>query len=249
MRIHYSVIFALAIIFVPETSQAEIVLSEDFSGGSTAPLNGTAEDASGVLWQAAAGYGIDGSITGGRSPALLGFQAVNGFVYTASATIDVQGTDIFSMGFAESYDPVRFHNQAGLGGWAFMLTDENGQTSYGRYGNGDRLFDGENEATGNGEVTLDIVMDTTDAIWTASYYVNGNVFTEGVELTGLSEGMINYVGFATVSTSVSGDSKLVNFSLNAVSVPEPSSMAVLAVLSIGGTLTVRRRSKVVEKIG
>lgn len=125
--------------------------------------------------------------------------------------------------------------------WAFMLTDLNGQTSYGQFGNVNRLLDGENEATGNGGVTLDIVMDTTAPTWTASYYVNGNVFTEGVELTGLGEGMINYVGFSTVSTSTGGDSRFVSFSLDAVAVPEPSSMAFLACVGIGGTIVARRK--------
>lgn len=75
MKIYHLFFAGLAIMLAANSSRAEIVLSEDFSGGSAATLNGTAEDASGVLWETEAGYGIDGSITAGRSPALLGFYA------------------------------------------------------------------------------------------------------------------------------------------------------------------------------
>lgn len=247
MKLYHLFLAGIALLLATGTSSAEIILSEDFSGGSAAALNGTAEDTSGVLWNANPAFGIDGSVNMNRGSALLAFSPEAGFIYTASGTMELFNGDVFNFGFAELESDTNFHNQAGLTGWAFMFTQPGevgtgGQlAAEGPRNLGDEVLDGEFEFLDEGLVTLDVVLDTTDAIWTADFFVNGNVFTENMQLDGLGVGMINFVGFSAGLNPTGDATRLVSFSLDAVAVPEPSSMAFLAFVGIGGTIAARRK--------
>jgi len=240
MKTYKTLTAACLIALTATAAQADtLILSEDFGGDGLATLIGTAEDTSGSLWEGNTAFTNDGGVGVFRGPALLPFSPTNGNIYTATGVMDIQGTDIITFGFAEVIDNIRFHNQAGLTGWAFMFTSPSGQdASEGPRNLGDgNVTVGDFEFASTGVVTLDIVLDTTGATWTASYYVNGNVFTENMELTGLGEGSINYVGFAAAAVS-DANTSLNSFSLSVADVPEPSSMALIG---LGGMLVLRRR--------
>jgi hypothetical protein len=214
-----------AFILYAACARAVVIYSEDFAGDGSSTLIGTAEDTTGtVRWEGNANFLDDGTISSARGPALLPFSPTNGNVYTVTVTLSLASdAEIISFGFSQFIDNIRFHNQSGLTGWAWMFTQPTvGQSAWeGPRGLGDgNVADGLNESLATGSQTLTIVLDTSAAIWTADFHVNGLVFTEDMELTGLGEGTINYVGLATGLSG--GGGVMESFTLSGTAVPEPA---------------------------
>lgn len=247
MNVLKTVSAAALVATLGTAAQPEVVYSDDFAGDVADTLIGTAEDTNGTeLWQGNTFFRADGSIdspgTGNaRGPALLAFMPVAGKNYTAEGEMTIGTGNVMTFGFSQAIDNIRFHNQAGLSGWAFMFASDLGQSAHeGPYNQGVNVTDGDNEVLAN-SVKLTIVLDTTGSEWAASYYVNDLVFTEDMVLNGLADGSagsINYVGFAAGNSFGDLDS-LQSFTLTE-EIPEPGS---LALLGLGGTLMMARRRR------
>jgi hypothetical protein len=110
-----------------------------------------------------------------------------------------------------------------------------------------QIFNGENTGGGvagdaslsslTGPVDIDIVLDTSAATWTASYFVNGvqQGATQNLPASAMTE--IGGIGFSrTSSAGDTGGGTIDNFSLTQTQVPEPACSAVagLTLLLLGG---------------
>ncbi len=226
-------IASLVVVF-PALAQAQTTLySEDFSGDGLSTAVGTLDDTAGVAWQGASFFLNNGQIDSpgagnARGPLLLPFNPEANKIYTATGTMTVGTGNTLNFGFSQFIDNIRFHNQAGLTGWAYMFTGPTGQDAYEgprALGDGNVLV-GTNEVLGTDPVTLKIILDTTGTQWTASFYVNDLVFTENMEVTGLADasvGSINYVGFSA-GNSLSDLDSLDSFSLTVTDVTVPADL-------------------------
>lgn len=187
--------------------------------------------------------------------------AVSGGTYTATAIITNSQPDWIAFGFMGGAVT------AGDGTWTqtqfYMRHSNNGQ---GTGGNGQgahawglvrnntaanqndiQLFNGENtggnflniDPLPSASVTLQIVLDTTGATWTAAYFVNGvqQGTTQDLPASAMTE--IGGIGFSRTSNSTdTGGGMIGAFSLEFTPIPEPITLGLLA---LGSLAFARRR--------
>ncbi len=233
------------------SSAATIIAQDDFSGGAVV-LGGTAADVGGT-WQSSTNYSANGAIndTVGGS-ALLAFTPVAGNVYTLSVTVNVGAANAtgaaICLGFTNKNDAVwntatvgtgtayRFPNAAPGGsvpGIAYQWAI-NGTQQYLKGPAGTSV--GGSVVVGTSFVQK-TVLDTTDANWVVSFYLNdvfqytyadtaGNPVLSTIDSVGIS----NFGGRTAGSVD--------NFLLTQV--PEPSA----ALLGGIGVLALLRRRRI-----
>ena len=181
--------------------------------------------------------------------ALLPFEIQGSLVYTLQATFMNDNSSWLALGFASSNGDLdgivgRHTNQnpAVFGGYAFGLSRNNTGTDQ-EFFNGigsSNLSLGGDLANPAEPVTLAITLDTTGDQISAEYFLNGVQQGSAETLDPAAFNNIDFVGFSTdgdLNNIGSGIASISEFTFS--SVPEPSSLFLFALGSIG--LFVRRR--------
>jgi len=172
-----------AVLFLhPVTANAEVIFSEDFSGGS-ADINGTAPDVTttGATWVASSVFNQDGSVDSNPGSMTLAFTPANGLVYALDATLSGVGggNGWFALGFVDGQSTAtsssnRFIN-SDTTGIAWMLFRGTSDSS----SNNQTHINGTSDpavwlvlAQLNVAVDMRIILDTTAGTgnWTATWY-------------------------------------------------------------------------------
>jgi hypothetical protein len=216
-----------------ESTTAAQIYFDNFDGG-TGGLNGTTPDTTtgGEVWLASTDWNANGVVAaGGNSTnddgAYLAFTPTAGNVYTLSATLDTPSSIWAGIGFvgASNTETSIYANTSAS--WMLYRSNINVDSFFGN-GTGDSA-DGGNHT---GPVTLSIELDTTTALWSTEWFVNGSSVRAAKSFT--INPTITHVGFARE------DGAGANFSSFELSVvPEPS----VALLSGIGVLTLLRRRR------
>jgi dienelactone hydrolase len=192
-----------------------ILYQETFSGSSNEYIRGKSPDISvgSATWSALTNSGpwmADGSTAGDTSlirGALLPFSPETGNVYTLTMDMNpTSGTRWFELGFTSaSRTDLSFTTATvGASAWFYLKTDRTtaGTVAGGTFTSvisGQQTFYGSDDLAGT--VSVKIVLDTTETLWSAEWFVNGssvrtNTYTENPE--------INYVGFTRHSSDTAG---------------------------------------------
>ncbi|MCX5653352.1 MAG: PEP-CTERM sorting domain-containing protein [Planctomycetota bacterium] len=223
------VLAVVALLVAAGSTQATIMYSDDFGGLRSADLNGTTPDITPTgseTWTATSGFKADGYIAAnwyGSQEASLPFIPVSGKVYTLSVTgfdCDPNEEEWYD------WDPIQVHFGGGPG------------VSFYDKGNSNGLVESFGPSTvneggyGSGPISVDIVLDTQAAAWTAEWFVNGS------SVRG-PEAYVTNPNIQTINLTTWWMYGMVD-SLTLTQTPEPATMTLLG-LGIGGMLLRRRR--------
>ena len=259
MRKYFGLALAAMISLAASHAAAAVIYQENF-GGAGAALNGKAAGPTAANWAAGSVYldnGAVGTVVGSATgqAAHLPFAPQVGNVYTLKATILNTFADWIAVGFFPALPSggdwtvtnasMRHSNGSG---YAWGLNRNNPSA------NDQEFFNGIN-TTGplagvNGDIVsplapvdYKIVLDTTAATWTATYFLNGVQRGTTQNLPAGANTGIGGVGFSRTSNSAAGTGGVVSkFELSVVSpVPEPASLALGMVGLIGVGAVTRRR--------
>jgi len=236
-------IMALALAAVPANAATVLLYSDDFSGSSANPLDGTTPDTTTGTntWIAHENWKADGSIaatsSGQDHNAFLAFTPTSGFIYTLSATLPQPSGSSGSGRWAA----IGFTN-ATLGATTAsnaFWDGANAATAWMLYRDSNNIaaFAGPGTAGGSGNIaysgtrTMTVVLDTTAAQWKVEWFVDATSIHEWTYTTNPT---ISYVGLGRAN-GVGADFS--SFSLTAI--PEPSA----ALLGGLGLLALLRRRR------
>jgi hypothetical protein len=213
-------------------------VSGDLDGTSPADRGGTGS----VDWDAISSFKANGSIVvGGKGGAWLPFTPVAGNIYQLSADVNTTGSSNSNqwstLGFSNAGDADdHFIPQ----GYATMILrddrDPVSSTAFTGLGTGGS----SNYVPPSGVVELAIVLDATDASaanWTAEYFFDGTSLGTPATAASGSFGDITHAGFSTLSSSAG---TVADFQLATMVIPEPVSLAFLA---LGGVALLKRRPR------
>jgi hypothetical protein len=217
------------------------------------------------------GYKADGTLASGSvsQGAWLPFTPTSGNIYTLSVELIGVGpqsanTAWYAMGFAKSLpaDPQSGQNRFLEGntiGRAWMLfrattpqgtafnQSQRGDATTGAGPTGTAQAWAAGAPANGGDVDMQIVLDTTQATWTADYFAkrpaDGSYLEVSPGALPLLAQNIGAVGFARTTNSTSSLSgKITNFDLSGVLVvPEPASSALLALGAISFGIAANRK--------
>ena len=209
-------------LFCCSIGNAQIIYSNPFNGGTVnmnrytpAMATNYAGGAQCVWWTSESNSATsfllaNGTIGTGKTSCLLPFTPLSGYVYTLTASVTVPTMTAgqwITMGFAEYIPPINTCVDPRLGStevngnpWTY-LTEGSG---------GDFFFPTRGTSTGNaqdmpsaGTYTVQLVLNTTGASWTASEFVNGTQV--GTTYTYSSNPIITGIGVGqTTLTSSTG---------------------------------------------
>jgi hypothetical protein len=188
-------------LFCFSVGKAQVIYSNNFAAGGATNIWGTtpteasnyAGGASTATWNDALGTndtgslpanGVDGTTQGDSW--LLPFHPQSGFVYTLTASLTFTGSqsDWVGLGFAQN-DAVnvpvgdgRFADSANGGptGYDFIiLTESSGNVQYftGPKGNTPQIFAGTGFTSGPQTITVEVILNTTNSLWSMTAYING----------------------------------------------------------------------------
>lgn len=255
------VILALAALFGvagATTASPTTIFQDNFSGSSSAELNGTAPSTgpTGVTWTAASSWMADGSQTSnvtGNANAYLPYVVTSGNIYTLSAGLDPTNTSSgwFGLGFITNTPSTGVNYWfAGSGGGYFnsgpwLLVGESSTGPGGKFNPGPG-YTGTNGgasggytsfATTNAVQDVSIVLNTGSSQWTYQVFDN-NLAVAPVQTLAVNPDIVGVAIGANGGPMPTG--KVSDFSLTASPVPEPTAVGLLAV---GGAalLLFRRR--------
>ncbi|PAW76236.1 MAG: hypothetical protein B9S32_16030 [Verrucomicrobia bacterium Tous-C9LFEB] len=247
-----AVLLAVTLVAPRLASAATVIYSDDFSGLSSANLDGTAPDtrsgtdggSASATWIAdTSAFKASGTVTGQSGNmryALLAFTPIAGNIYTLK--VDLNTTDFGSVNYLAagftSNAATSTSSTALNAPWMSMAANGVGKIYY----NGQNQFsDGGTFGTAgsvSNPITLTLVLDTTSALWKTSYSVY-DFTTLGV----VSSGAYNYTVNPTITSVFIGDiiygGTVDNFSLTVV--PEPNAIALfgMAILVSVGLIRLR----------
>lgn len=258
MTFHHTILALIGIgsLALAPALSAAVIYSDDFSGGAAAPLNGTTPDTtsgsfggtSGATWSADGFYRADGSVlainggSGSHFSGWLPFTPQAGNIYTISADVNTTGgsADWIGFGFAQNNNTAEgLHTLDNGFDWALLRNTRGVNQGSDFYGPATSNTAG-NYNSPTGVVALSQVLDTTGALWTETFLVNGTV-VNGPGNSGTNP-TIHYVGFSHINTA---SGTIDNFSLTAGPVPEPGTASLLGVALVGIAAVRRRRATAV----
>ncbi len=233
--------FASVLLASASMAQAAVVLYSDPLTG-TGDLNGVtvatsvtnAGATTGAQWVA---YSTNKTASGaqfaGSNSFFLPFTPTSGNVYTFTATLNATSTTWTAIGFANASTNGLWHTTGGSK-YAWAL-DRNAGGGAPQFFGGAGATNGQTwTSTADGLQTVAITLDTTTSgawkTFATISGVNSNTYTYGANPS------ISFLGFGT--NGGSGTATVKDFSLTAI-VPEPASLGVLALGSLG--LLARRR--------
>ena len=240
------VMLGLACVCLAAVSQADTLFYDSFDGDAVA-LNGKTTDVGDATWSASANLNTDGStvISAGTAASYNGFLDFSpeaGYLYTLSATVDTSsGTDWLAIGFAtgSATDGAFYDNAAP---W-ILYKDNDGAgavEAFGAWlyeGSGTKVSSDLGGIDISGEITLSVVLDTTESISASSWsmYVNevqvhSGSWGSNPTITGVGMGVVD--GGALSAT-------IDDFTLTRA-IPEPAVAGLISVFGIG-LLFLRRR--------
>ncbi len=250
-------IIAASLLLGASVSSAAVIYQEDFSGGNTG-LNNTAPDVrpegSSATWVAGSGFRENGSFTGTASTgqtAWLPYTFQNGQIYEVSMTLsfvpDAASTKWLSLAFTDrptlNSAAMNITDQAGpyAMGWALLRQDGDWKAFGGR---------GTTPALGIGEstnhpfagaltnATIRLVLDTRGSNYLLSLYINDvqlDLTGTGLNYTFPAGQQFTGIGFGGSASDI-GTFQQFTFS----AIPEPSSVALLAVGGVVAVSALRR---------
>jgi hypothetical protein len=223
------------------------IYQDSFSRGTVGTpltLNGTAPDVvntGGATWTGGASDTTDG--TQANNPAgaagFLPFTPASGNIYTLSADLDLLAAN-------DQWEAIGFTNGTNSGNEFYLLGNNAGPWLLQR-GDGvtlDHTFLGPETSGGaaatasgvTGYNTYSIVLDTTNAAWTAAFY-RGATLLVGPTAYGVNP-TISAVGFGNSNSAGNID----NFTLTVTTIPEPAAVTLLGFGGVGLMAVARRRN-------
>ncbi|HTV42402.1 MAG TPA: glycosyl hydrolase family protein [Candidatus Sulfotelmatobacter sp.] len=246
----------MILLFCFSIGNAQIVYSNNFAlGGATniwgaAPTvaNSYAGGASSATWNDALGTNDTGDLLANGSDTsalgdswLLPFNPQPGYVYTLTASLTFTGNpgNWVGLGFAQN-DSVNVPNgygrfsdsgNGGPTGYDFIiLTESSGGVQYftGPKGNTPQIFAGTGFTSGPQTLTVQVILNTTNTLWSISAYVNG--VQMGYTTNYASYPPIGAVGITQTSLTSPTAVRWNNLTLQAVG-PGPTSNTVNATVS------------------
>ena len=256
IRFNLALAFILAVCFIANSASAQILLFDDFDASTNptglATVNGGTSDIGGAIWNADTTIGVDGTINTpsgniNNDGAFLPFTFVAGDSYLLEASITNDNSPWVALGFVENPAPTandrRFTNSTtnGARGIATILTRNSG--------NEQETFGGVTTGNAGGEFgntlyeedeTLEFSILLDSSAGTATYTINGDTANQ-VVLSGIPTADIAGIGLTYEDNNTSGTASVGFIRLTNVSVPEPSSLALLGLGAIG--LVTRRRKR------
>jgi hypothetical protein len=258
MKTYLGLALAAMISLAASRAAAAVIYQENFSGAGAA-LNGKAVGPTAANWAAGSVFLDNGSVpslvsaTATGQAAHLPFAPQTGQVYTLKATILNPNSDWIAVGFFPALPPggdwtvtSGGMRHTGAGGYAWGL-NRNHPTA-----NNQEFFSGANTAnplTGvNGDIVdplapvdVKIVLDTTAATWTATYFLNGVQRGTTQNLPATANAAIGGVGFSRTNNATATNGGVISsFELSVI--PEPASLALGLAGLIGVGAATRRRS-------
>ncbi len=240
-------------VVAASSSQAAVIYADSMSG--TGPLNGSSPSTAttyaggnpSATWTASAllnrgATSSDRPAGTDKAHAWLPLNIQSGFTYTLAATLNPSGTSWAAVGFSVNGTmPATSNNfqDNNTIAWGLVRQSGAGQPQFFRGGG---TFDNSgpggassvNFATGtqSGLRTMQITLDTTALPWTAVATIDG--FTSTTKVFASAE-PVKWVGLG----SDQGTASFSNFSLTATPVPEPTTLASVAIIAL--TALKRRR--------
>ena len=238
------------------SAQAQIIYQDDFSGDGGA-LNGAFPDIGGTAWAAGSDWydnGLAATTVAGSAngqAAFLPFSPVDNRVYTAEAIVLNNQPNWIGFGFLPALPAggdwtatvfsVRHSNAPGYG---WMLTrNSTGNDQEGFLGGGTaggQPWNGDN-ADPTLPVNIQIILDTSAANWSVSWYING-ALKSSAAYGGIGNPGIGGIGFSHDRNSAANNGGLLSrFELSEVIVPEPSMAALMGLGLLGVIHRLRRK--------
>lgn len=247
-------IIAASSLIGATVSPAALIYQEDFSGGNTA-LNNTIPDVrpegSSAAWVAGSAFRENGDYTGvgnnGQS-AWLPYTFASGQIYEATLTVSLtpsSNTSWFSLGFTNratlATTLMNGTDAAGPGamGWAILRQNGNWRAFNGPGttteigGSGDSSSGPFSDSVSN--ATIRLVLNTSGPRYLLDLYINDvHLDLTGTGLTYTFPTAQQFTGIG-IGSSNSDIGSFEQFTFSVVPVPEPSTVALLA---LGGCLVV-----------
>lgn len=238
--------------FCCSMANAQIVYSNDFSGGSAVNIdqvaptmaNTFAGGSSSALWTVASNLTHvaymyqDGAIGAANNAVLLPFTVQPGYIYTLSAQLTYSAGAIsgnnniwvglgFTTGVPAYSTTPRFIDPSFPGGpWGNITLGGNDSFFYHRASTSGSTV----QITPNlGTYNLEITLDTSGSSWLGSYFINGTqvgttyAFASSLALKSVGFTQNNFSGYGLTGAGIQWDNML----LTAVAVPEPSTPALI----------------------
>ncbi len=221
------------------SSQAAILIQDTFD--RVGPLNGTTTTIGGLTWSAGSNMTTDGSALWLGNAGFIPFTPVSGMVYTLEAVMKYSGVPEEQawggFGFATTADPnAQTFTIAGQGApWMLSHWWGNDVGTFAGPGTDNSIPDGGYTYDRLVYNTFTIVLDTTEPMWTVSFFVNGQ--PTGSSYSYSVNPNITHIGLGNEYYTFGNAYQVDSITLSAV--PEPGAVALVT----GGLLllTLRRR--------